>query len=215
MTSLNEINFAILAGGLNHDGSLPDRIIKVCDYIIDRINVESRKCRVICSSAFSLNTPPKLDINNIPISESSSIAKYIETSISDVRKVQILCEQFSHDTVGNLIFLSEMFVKNFRIKALEIAVIDYHSDRVILILKKLKKLNFFLDCNVNIRSIDSGISHSRIKERIEHEQKASEKFSEEVSMLKSKRSFLRHMLTNHSCMNCCFSGRRIIDNELY
>ena len=100
----NDYAVIIMGGGIVKDGSLPSHLQPRVEKVIESYNSASL---VICSSSFSLNVPPKLTKDGYVISEASVIARELKKSCSNF---EILCEQFSHDTVGSVFFCFDLFI---------------------------------------------------------------------------------------------------------
>jgi len=206
--------FSILSGGIEDDFSLSERITKTCDNLIESCLKKKTKVTIICCSSFSLNVPPKLDRYGMPISESTVVANYLKNKLLGKIEFELLCEQLSHDTLASLVFLSELYVKNFEITKLNIYCPFYQKRRVLEISKFLKKINFFSGCGLNIVGVDSTVDDKILKDRLRHENNAIEEFKRNTQSIKLKKDFFKFFLRKHTCLNCLFSGRKV-SNEFY
>lgn len=210
------VAIVIMGGGVTELGDLPLFVQKRCDKaIIESYEYEKDNLFIIASSSFSLNTPAKRTDNYI-LSESTAISKYIKSKINISNfNYTLLCEQFSHDTLGSLFFIDYIYRTNFEIHNLIFVTSSFHAKRVRGILSRMKEIGFYKNCLFTVVESEDTFDRKFIKSRLEHEEKALIEFNKIFKKISSKKEFIRYMLINHTCMNCTFSGRKVCCEDLY
>ena len=197
----------IMAGGVNEDETLPPHVESRIA-IAEQLRNKTRYA--ICSSSFSLNTKVKLRSNGAPISECSAMAKALIESGWDESRV--ICEQQSHDTVGSLFFLLDMYLPIWSPWEAIIITSDFHLNRVKVIAEWMN-MNLY-DGAIRLQFIGSEtkVGHS---ERQRHEEVATRSFLEHYEGIKSREEFFKRLIQTHSNYGRNFSGREVSPLELY
>lgn len=208
--------YVIMSGGLTMDGRLPEHVIERCEWVIDSCNSNqlSNKIHILCSSSFTLNVPPKLNHENFVVSESSMIFEYLKKR---GLKNKILCEQFSHDTVGSVFFSIDMFVLPMKIKTVSFITSSFHRARVDSILHLIAGIypNKFHFNTIGVESSESSNQYVSFDKRISHEIDAISKFKILYADVNNRSDFLKILLSEHSNYNYLYKGRVCDDDEFY
>jgi hypothetical protein len=208
--------YVIMSGGLKMDGSLPEHVIERCDWVINSCNSDqlSNNINILCSSSFTLNVPPKLNQENFVVSESSMIFEYLKKR---GLKNKILCEQFSHDTVGSIFFSIDLFVLPMNIKTVSFVTSSFHRARVNSILNLIAGIypNKFHFNTIGVESNEGSNQYVSVDKRISHETEAISNFKILYEEVNNRSDFLKVLLNEHSNYNYLYEGRICDDDEFY
>ncbi len=196
-----------MAGGINEDGSLPIHIKDRCQLVLDQFN--SANSLILASSSFSLNVPPKLDLDGYPISESSRLRAWL---IDNGFKGKVLCEQLSHDTVGSILFSLMLFAKNFYLKKIKFVTSDFHVTRTKLIADFINQIVFKGIYEIDYISVKTS---EDLELRKLHEADSAQFFRKEFSDCKNENDFMIKFLTNHTNYNHIFGSNKKLSKEFY
>lgn len=199
--------WVVMGGGITENLSLPDNVIKRCEWVVK--NIQSDHVAIVCSSSFSLNLPPKTNSSGNIVSEASLIYDFLSRYVD---KEYIYCEQMSHDTVGSVLFTLLMFAQEFHVKKVKYITSDFHRDRVFTIAEFLNKLvfdnKFYIEA-VGVLAVDSSLN------RHLHEKSATNEFIEKAKLLNSRQDFFENFFKTHTNYNHAYSGRCLIEDSTY
>lgn len=114
----------VLSGGLNEDLSLPNHVLKRCDYVINNKDAFSH---VIVSSRYTLNSPQKLSPQGFVVCESVKISQFLQP----VLNCPLYLDLASTDTVGSALFVRNL-ISNVGLfpEKLDVISSDWHIARV-------------------------------------------------------------------------------------
>jgi fermentation-respiration switch protein FrsA (DUF1100 family) len=196
----------IMSGGLEPDGTLPKHVLQRCDYVLNNNTFNF----VILSSSFTLNVPPKRDIDGFLISEASIGFNYM---VSKGFAGELLVEQFSHDTIGSVFFCLELISKSLRASEVVFVTSDFHLERVRVIAEYLDNL-CRISCKLSFIGCASD-SGEDIFERSKREKKSIARFVNEYKKIKTREEFLMHIIKNHSNYNHHYCGDRSVTARLF
>jgi hypothetical protein len=199
--------WVIMGGGITETLTLPDNVIKRCQWVIE--NFRAKNIGIICSSSFSLNVPPKKNKSGNIVSEASIIYDFLSQYID---KEYIYCEQMSHDTVGSILFTLMMFAQEFNVKNVKYITSDFHKDRVFAVAKFLNKIIFEEKFCIEVIGV---LSANLSPNRTLHEKYATNDFIEKSSSLKCRQDFFENFFRNHTNYNHTYSGRKLIEDSTY
>jgi len=165
----------------------------------------------VTSSSFSLNVPPRLDLNGFILSEASQMAKYLSGLVDS----EIYCEQFSHDTLGSIFFVFYFYIKIFKPSSVVFITSVFSRERVSLILQRMLEIFSGADfdsCDFTVVSADND---DVSLERAVHENEALVKVERLLINMKSPEDVIKYFLTEHTCYSCYYSGRKVSKNDGY
>jgi len=208
--------FVIMSGGLTVDGQLPDHVIERCEWVIQACNNKylEKNISILCSSSFTLNVPPKLNQENFILSESSVIYEYLKKRGI---KNQILCEQFSHDSVGSVFFSIDLFALPVGAKSVSFVTSSFHSKRVDTIVNLMRSV---YPEKIHLETI--GVAPNQVfdesissNSRSIHESDAISKFNVLYKGVHKRSEFLKILLSDHTNYNHLFTGRVCSKDEFY
>lgn len=188
---------AVMGGGVNEDGTLPEYVIRRC--------IEAKKAwreddLVIASSSFSLNVPPRLNGQGKIISEASEIYNWLKKNMPSAN---VMCEQFSHDTIGSVLFVVLLYGWLYKVNEFLFITSDFHSRRVAVITQKVEKI---LGEKLKIR-VESVSSNFFNEERMRKENKSIVDFENEFQDFECIEDLIKHTLENHDNYNHSYSSK--------
>lgn len=201
----NQRMAVIMSGGLALTANLPEHVLSRCDYFLanqDDFDI------VVMSSSFSLNIRPKLNHSGGIISEASAGCAYLKKS---GYRNQVLCEQFSHDTIGSVFFIFDFFAKAFNPKKITFITSDFHVSRVQLVADKIKQILDIRSFEVNVVGCIS--PHSNLG-RAQRESDSIEKFNRNYEDVCCRADFLKILLQKHINYNCSYSGSELDEKDM-
>ena len=192
--------YLILGCGLNENGDISKLLKNRCDLVLSKANQNDL---IITSSSFSLNKLPFfLKKNNSfrILSEASQSYNYLKINNE---KLNILCEQQSHDTIGSIFFLMHNYLRLFNAKKIFFVTSNFHATRVDLISSHINSLMNY-KFNIDILVTDDTVSHKRIA----HESSQAALYGKYFLPINSLNDYFFYLITNHSNYNSLFSSSK-------
>lgn len=193
----------VMGGGVMADGTVPQHVAERCKAVLAMTDLAKRAI-VIASSSFTLNCPPKLSKDKMPLSESSAIEQYLR---SNGYLGTILCEQQSHDTVGSIFFILSLYGTYLNITRITFVTSSFHAERTEKIAKFINERVFSNNFTVVICSVpDAEVS----KERIDHEKSSLKLFFETFGDVFDCSSFFLRLVKDHNNYNHHYASDSIL-----
>lgn len=195
----------LMSGGLLATGELPSDVVKRCDYILEN---KDDFDLIVASSSFSLNVRPKLDADGRIRSEASAGCSYLK---EQGFTKEVLCEQFSHDTVGSVFFVLSVYAKIFNAKKVTFVTSDFHCKRVEVISSKLNQILSNTSTKVEVVGCPATGANA---ERVRREFESTVRFIKTYESICEESKFLKKMLREHANYNCNYSGSNLDEKDL-
>lgn len=188
----------VLGGGLNENGSLPRYVSERC---LKAKELWRMGDMIIASSSFTLNVPAKINQNGYLISEASQIYRKIK---SELPSAKVLCEQFSHDTLGSICFIFLLYGRLYNFNKHVLITSDFHSERVRIISEYVRTL--MMD-TIDVEVI--GLKSEFLSDvRFEKERNSIDHFNKYYPKFSSVDELIRDVLENHDNYNHVFGSKR-------
>lgn len=183
---------AVMGGGVNADGGLPKHVSLRCDKAIEMLDEDSV---IVASSSHTMNIPPKLDLFGHIKSEATAIFNSIKLKNP---QAMVVCEQFSHDTIGSVFFIQELYARYMCSKEIVYITSDFHVERVEYIANFIASLNGAFVARTKVIGVQCDID-SRSRRGRELESLAT--IEREWSLIKSVDELFVYLVTSHDNYN--------------
>ena len=184
--------FVVMGGGIVDETTPCKWVEGRIKFVIDNI---CNQDYVVFSSSFTLNKSP-LIINNKVISEAAVSYNFYVNQVGKINN--LLCENFSHDSVGSVYF-SSLIVESLGITEVVFVTSDFHENRVKIIVNKVQE---FFKIKISVIGIkyDKKLSINR------NEDESILKFQDMFGFCNTREEFFLTLVSKHDNYNHKYSS---------
>jgi len=195
----------VMGGGVLADGTLPPHLVPRCEAVLAMTALPAHA--VVVASSFSLNTPPKLTLTGLPVSEASAVARWLK---AHGFTGTVFCEQQSHDMVGRAFFVLTLHASFLGTRRVLFVTSAFHAERTARISEFVNERVFGNRFEVRTMSVpDVGVTQDRVL----HESRSLEKFRSMFGGVADAASFVYRLFLEHGNYNDRFGSDAPVDDS--